>query len=358
MKQIDGKYVGISGIQHVGVGVSNHAESWKWYRKFFGMDIALFNAVAEAPLMDIYTRNVTLNKHAAMVLNLHGGYAMEIVQPISETPVMPEFEIQVGDLGIFIAHIKVSDVDEAFGYYRNEGANLLSGVVTRPDGLKTFYVKDPDGNIFQIVPGGEWFYPTGHFSGGTRGCSIGVSNIEKSLALYADVLGYGDVIYDETAVFEDWAGLPGGQHQCRRILLGKTEEIGGGFAQVAGKGFIELVQVLDRTPKKIYENRIWGDVGFVHLGFEVKGMAEVEKDLRAKGFPFTCDSSNGLSMGKTRVHCTYIEDPDGTLLELIEVFKIPIVEKWGIFMNVEKRDPLKPYPKFMLKSLRFSRIRD
>ena len=63
-------------------------------------------------------------------------------------------------------------------------------------------------------------------------------------------------------------------------------------------------------------------------------------------------------MGNTKVHCVYIEDRYGTLLELIEVYKVPIIEKWGIFLNVEKRDPLKPLPNFMLKALRFSRIRD
>jgi hypothetical protein len=63
-------------------------------------------------------------------------------------------------------------------------------------------------------------------------------------------------------------------------------------------------------------------------------------------------------MGQTKVHCTYIDDKDGTLIELIEVYKVPIVEKWGVFLNVEKRDPLKPLPNFMLNALRFSRIKD
>ena len=46
----------IQGIQHLGVGVPNHSEAWKWYRKFFGLDIPLFNDEAEAPLMTIYTK--------------------------------------------------------------------------------------------------------------------------------------------------------------------------------------------------------------------------------------------------------------------------------------------------------------
>ena len=40
------------------------------------------------------------------------------------------------------------------------------------------------------------------------------------------------------------------------------------------------------------------------------------------------------------------------------MYKIPIIEKLGIFLNLENRDPLKPLPDFMLKALRFGRIKD
>ncbi len=90
---------------------------------------------------------------------------------------------------------------------------------------------------------------------------------------------------------------------------------------------------------------------------DVRGMQELEKDFSEAGHPFTCDSTNGLDMGNTRVHCVYIEDPDNTLLELIEVYKIPLVEKWGLFLNVQKRNPIKPLPKFMLSMMKFSRIK-
>ena len=71
----------IHGIQHLGVGVPNHEASWKWYRKFFGMDIPLFNDEAEAPLMTIYTKGKVISKRAAMILNIKGGCAMEVVSP-------------------------------------------------------------------------------------------------------------------------------------------------------------------------------------------------------------------------------------------------------------------------------------
>ena len=71
----------ILGIQYLGVGVPEHAPAWKWYRQFFGMDIPLFNDEAEAPLMTIYTEGESYFKRAAMVLNIKGGCAMEVVCP-------------------------------------------------------------------------------------------------------------------------------------------------------------------------------------------------------------------------------------------------------------------------------------
>jgi hypothetical protein len=182
--------------------------------------------------------------------------------------------------------------------------------------------------------------------------------MDAALKLYGELLGFDEVIYDKTANFSDWNELPSGDQRFRRVLLSQSNQPGGGFARVTGKTYIELVQALERSPTYIFEDRIWGDTGFAHIGFDVKGMKALGVDLAAAGYGFTCDSRNALSMGNTKVHCTYIHDDDKTLIEMIEVYKVPIIEKWGVFLNVEKRDPLKPLPNFMLKALRFSRIKD
>ncbi|MBL0315428.1 MAG: hypothetical protein IPP69_06435 [Flavobacteriales bacterium] len=176
--------------------------------------------------------------------------------------------------------------------------------------------------------------------------------------MYCDILGFDQVVYDKTGSFEDWKELKAGRENYRRVLLTQKAQPGGGFARVTGKTYIELVQALDRKPHFIFEDRIWGDTGFAHIGFDVKGMKALGVDLKNAGYPFTCDSNDALNMGTTKVHCTYIHDDDRTLIEMIEVYKVPIMEKWGIFLNVEKRDPLKPLPDLMLKALRFSRVKD
>lgn len=350
----------IHGIQHVGVGVANHENAWRWYRKFFGMDVPFFNAEAPAPLMDIYTDNQTITKRAAMVMNLKGGCAMEIVCPTSFQAKKPETHFQLGDLGIFIGMIKTPNVEKAYEFFKANGAQLSSGIKTMPNGWQTFYCYDLDENLWQIIPGEKWYTSSDYITGGTAGCSIGVKNIDEARKLYSDILGYDKVIYDLSEEFKDWKFVSGGEGKFRRVLLAQSNPSGGGFSKLAGSSYIELVQDLsDRTPLKIYEGRKWGDVGFVHLGFDVRGMAALGKKLESNGFGFTCDTKNVLSMGdNTKVHCTYIEDPDGTLIELIEVYKIPIIEKLGIHLNVEKRPAHKPLPDLMLKALKFTRIKD
>jgi len=350
----------IHGIQHLGVGVASHEDAWKWYRKFFGLNVPFFNDEAPAPLMDIYTKGKTITKRAAMVMNLKGGCAMEVVCPTSFQSTVSDKIIQLGDLGIFIGMIKAPDVKLAFEFFKKNGAKICSTVKKMPNGWDTFYVYDLDGNLFQVVPASDWYTDYDHVTGGVAGCSIGVSDIEKAKTLYADVLGYDEVVYDETDVFKDWKFVPGGELTYRRVLLSQSKPSGGGFTKLSGKSYIELVQdVSGRAVTKIYEGRLWGDVGFVHLGFDVREMAELGIELEKKGFGFTCDTKNALSMGEaTKVHCTYIEDPDGTLIELIEVHKIPIIEKLGINLNVAKRPANKPLPDMMLKALKFSRIKD
>ena len=349
----------IHGIQHLGVGVPEHAAAWIWYRKFFGMDIPLFNDEAEAPLMTIYTEGEVISKRAAMVLNIKGGCAMEVVCPSTFKATHAKVDHQLGDLGIFIGMVKSPDVKKAFDFFKLNNAKLISDIVQTPYGLDTFYVKDLNDLIWQILPANDFYTNHGTVTGGTVGCTIGVSNMDKAVKFY-EVLGYDEVVHDQSGMFNDWSNLPGGDKEFRRVLLSQKNPSGGGFSKLAGKSYIELVQdISDRKPLKIYANRLWGDIGFVHLGFDVRNMEALGEKLAEVGNGFTCDTKDVLSMGEsTRVHCTYCEDPDGTLIEMIEVYKIPIIEKLGLYLNVEKRDPSQALPNWMLKALKFARVKD
>jgi hypothetical protein len=124
-----------------------------------------------------------------------------------------------------------------------------------------------------------------------------------------------------------------------------------------GPAEIELVEVLDRLPEKIYKDRYWGDLGYIHLCFDVHGMEALREAAKAIGHPFTVDSANSFDMGEAAGHFSYIEDPDGTLLEFVETHKVPIVKNLGLYLNLKKRNPHRPLPKWMTWLLRIHRVR-
>ena len=351
----------ICGIQQMGIGVPNVQEIWKWYRKFLGVDIRVFEEAADAPLMIDYTGGKVHSRTATLALSMEGGGGFEIWQYTSRSTEKAEFDIQLGDYGLYSCRIKSRNVSQSYAYFQVNGANLLSDIVKNPAGSNHFFVEDPNGNIFDIVEGTDFFSDTKHPSkcGGVAGALIGVSDIEKSLKLYQDILGYSTIEYDEVGNFEDLQGLPKGNLKVRRILLSHPELRNGPFAKLLGPTQIELIQAIERPDcRKILENRFWGDWGFIHLCFDIQGMDILKKECENQGFPFTVDSSNSFDMGEAAGRFSYIEDPDGTLIEFVETHKVPVMKKIGWYINLKNRDPKKHLPRWMLLAMGLNKVKN
>lgn len=355
------KYI-ISGIQQIGIGVVNVEEAWNWYITQFGMDCRIFEDEAVAKLMLPYTGGQPRNRHAVLALNLQSGGGFEIWQYKGRDPVKINGEIRIGDLGIIACKMKAKNVQETLSLYHRNGIPAPSEAVEDPSGNKTFFIKDPYGNLFQLVEASDWFRNEKKGTGGSYGAVIGVSDIDKARIVYSDILGYDEVIYDITRVFSDLAYLPGGNIECRRVLLKRSKSFAGPFSKVFGRSVIELITTPSNPGKKIYEGRLWGDPGFIHLCYDMHGMDELKNFCAGKGFPFTVDSKmshegNSFDMGEAAGHFAYIEDPDGTLIEFVETHKVPILRKFGWYLDLRKRNPHKPLPDWIVKTLRFSRVK-
>jgi catechol 2,3-dioxygenase-like lactoylglutathione lyase family enzyme len=349
----------ISGIQQIGIGVSDVQAAFKWYRQNFGMGVPVFEEAAEAALMLPYTGGEPRSRHAILAINMQGGGGFEIWQYTSRKPEAPKFEPQLGDLGINIAKMKSKDVEATYELFNKRGLNVLGDLENDPYGKPTFFVKDPWDNIFQIVTSNSWFQQRKtDLPGGPNGVIIGVNDIEKARTLYSDILGYDTVIYEEEGVFDDLKAVPGGDKKLKRILLRQSKPTEGAFSPLLGASEIELLVASNRKPKKIFENRFWGDLGYIHLCYDINGMEVLKEECESKGFPFTVDSANSFDMGEAAGHFTYVEDPDGTLIEFVETHKVPIMKKIGWYLNLRKRDPKKALPKFMLKAMGMSEVRD
>jgi catechol 2,3-dioxygenase-like lactoylglutathione lyase family enzyme len=348
----------VSGIQQIGVGVRDLEEAWRWYRRYLGLDIPVFRDDGEAALMLPYTGGVPQARKAVLAVNLQGGSGLEIWQYTKRRPLAAEFIIEPGDLGIFAARLKARNVREAYARFRDQGLELLGPVEADPAGEPGFFVRDPAGSIFQVVTGQEWFRRGASSTGGVCGAMLGVTRLEPALALYRDILGYDRIVYDRQGVFPDLAGLPGGKQPVRRVLLAHAEARRGAFSELLGSSRLELVAALERSPRKIYAGRFWGDLGFIHLCFDVQGMEELKERCRAAGFPFTVDSAQAFVMGEGSGRFAYVEDPDGTLVEFVETYRLTLLRQLGWFLDLRRRPPEKRLPRWLLAALGLNRVRD
>lgn len=339
----------INGIQQIGIGVYNAEAVFNWYRKNLGFDILVFKDEADAALMKKYTNNNIYSRLALLSLNMLGGGGLEIWQFKNKVPEPSKTKIVLGDLGINAMKIRSNDILHSFALlnkFKLEGQSE-SGMYN----AKHFFISDPWDNLIQVVHDDYQFTTTNTSVGGVLGATIGVSNMDASLVFYQQILGYDLIESDRSGVFDDFINLPGGSHAFRRVVLKHSKRAVGGFGELLGPTSIELLQVLNRPPNKIYENRIWGDIGFIHICFDISGMKTFREEAKALQYPFTVDSSDSFDMGAAAGHFSYIEDPDGTLIEFVETHKVPIFKKLGIYINLKKRNPFNPLPRWLIKAM-------
>jgi len=326
-------------------------QSWDWYIEYFGFDIKILEDDTVAERMLPYTGGKPQRRHACIAVNLQGGGGLEIWQYSERTPQPSSFKPAVGDTGIFAAKIKCSDV-ETFRKELSSKWSRCSPVTRNPSGNKCFYVEDPFGNTFQIIERKDIFINDHKLCGGIAGAMVGVKDMERSLKFYIEILGYNKILYDETGTFPDWQIMPGASQKYRRVLLGKCDQPKGAFSQLLGTNTIELVQALDREPRKIYENRYWGDPGFIQICYDVIGMDSLKKFCESQNHPFTvdsCPSGEQFDMGEASGRFSYIEDPDGTLIEFVETRKVPLLARLGLYIHPNKNS--KPLPKFLFRTM-------
>ena len=145
---------------------------------------------------------------------------------------------------------------------------------------------------------------------------------------------------------------------ARRVILKHSKPRAGSFSRLLGNSFIELVQFTEKTGRKIFENRFWGDQGFIHFCFDIKNMQALKQKCAEAGHPFTVESNPDFDMGEAAGQFAYIEDPDGTWIEFVETHKVPIMKKWGWYLHLKNRKPGKYLPNWMIHVMGMNKVKD
>lgn len=343
----------ICGIQQVGIGVEDLMTAWQWYNKHLNIRLKVVDDDGVAERMLPYTGGKPQPRHAILALAERGGGGFEIWQPKGRKVVYPKEALRIGDHGINICKVKCPDVQKAYQYFKDNDIKILSEINLSPLGVEHFYIQDPWDNIFEIEKDGYIFMNVDLLTGGSNGVVIGVSDMDKSIEFYSKLLDYDIVAFDQTDVFDDLKCLNGGSCKMRRVELKRSKPILGPLSDIMGPSHLELVQNFEIEGRKTLEGRWWGDPGFIHLCFDIRNMEKVREDAKALGHDFVCDSGENFDMGNANGRFTYVEDPDGALIEFVETFKIPIFKSFGV--SLKKRDDYKPLPKFITKAFRFAR---
>ena len=347
----------ITGIQQVGIGVEDADHAKYLYRDLFGMDVLVFDDVAEASLMTRYTGNEIHHRRAILSLNMQGGGGFEIWQFKKRKPCKSADLPTIGDLGIFAIKLKSADIQKAYEYLAAQPGVQISVIYHLPDERKALWFIDPYGNRFQVIEMPDLFKKTRHICGGVIGAVIGVSNMDKAVDFYKNLLGIHKEIYHISTTEKDILLNNSTEQSVHKVLLTKDAGVTGAFSKLLGHIVLELVKSTNRQPQKIYHQRYWGDCGFIHHCFDVLNMNLLKEKAIASGYSFTVDSADSFSMGASAGRFCYVEDPDGTLIELVETHKVPVLKKLGLFIDLTKRKHNKPLPNWMVGMLALSKIK-
>ncbi|MFH1488607.1 MAG: VOC family protein [Pseudomonadota bacterium] len=139
---------------------------------------------------------------------------------------------------------------------------------------------------------------------GVQHASFTVSDMERSLAFYRDILG-AEVVFDSVQsgvefkgpVCDNLTGCPGSELHIAFLRFGDS-----------------LIELIAYTPagKPLEDNRAC-DTGSAHVCLQTENIQELYKKLKEKGVRLHCPPQ---SLGG--VWAMYFRDPDGIILEAMQ----------------------------------------
>lgn len=334
----------ITGIQQIGIGTADAGEAALYYSELMGFTALVFDDVAEATLMTRYTGGKVWKRRAMLTMNMQGGGGLELWQYLDREPAAKKIAPVYGDLGIFAIILKVKNLAMAYDFWTGRSDCTVEWPKENVEKI-FFWLTDKYGNVFKIVQSAFFFDAGTHVCGGVCGAVLGVSDLEKSAAFYKNIFGLELIIKSEVT------------ERRKTLTLGKNASTKGAFSKLLGFIQIELVQSFHQQPDVIFESRWWGDLGFIHLCFDVLSMDLLKEKSLQNGNEFSVDSKHFFEMDKAGGRFCYVEDPDGTLIEMVETHKVPILKSWNWYLNLKKRKNNKPLTDWMIKIMGWTKVK-
>jgi catechol 2,3-dioxygenase-like lactoylglutathione lyase family enzyme len=203
----------------------------------------------------------------------------------------------------------VRDLPEVLKRLRAADAAVLEDrIYPNAEGPRIVFVRDPDGELIQLVAQGT----TGAQIRATGGwypikphLKLTVGDLDRSIRFYRDVLG---LAYEDQGAVEGpdigrILGVP--RARFRHAALWKA-------------GFSLLLRAFDEPAPLPKRGGAMNQLGFTHLSFHVPSLPAALAAARA--FPVeVMDDTIIVAPGATDPTVAFLRDPDGQLIEAIQI---------------------------------------
>lgn len=141
-----------------------------------------------------------------------------------------------------------------------------------------------------------------------NGVCIGVSDAETSLAFYRR-LGFEDVLSDSTGYLRELEPVIGALLEARLVTVRDRQKV----------SCLRIVEHTSTRPIPAPGLSQWGDSGYLELGLRASLLEQLYLDLKNRGVKFITPVRSLEGASGVRRKYAYLRDPDGLLLQLVEV---------------------------------------
>jgi catechol 2,3-dioxygenase-like lactoylglutathione lyase family enzyme len=142
---------------------------------------------------------------------------------------------------------------------------------------------------------------------------VGVSDMERSRRFWAQ-LGFTDVALDYEGPLPGLGPVAGRDGVEAHVVMLRPAN-----PTPLGPGAVKLVHTTDAPPPPMPEGMAWGEPGICEVCIHAKDQGALYERLVAAGHPGLMEpNTSPLPPYDTRCSLSYVADPDGTKIEMIE----------------------------------------
>jgi catechol 2,3-dioxygenase-like lactoylglutathione lyase family enzyme len=142
---------------------------------------------------------------------------------------------------------------------------------------------------------------------------VGVSDMDRSRSFWGE-LGFTDVAFEYSGALPGLEGVAGRAGVEAHVVMLRPAR-----PTVLGPAAVKLVHTTDAPPPPMPEGMAWGEPGVCEVCIHVKAQAALYERLVAAGHTGLMEpNTSPLDPYGTMCSLSYVADPDGTKIELIE----------------------------------------